>query len=493
LLGPDRFRFLNEMHDVSTCGWDDPAIGKLWRYNLHYFDDLNAYDAGERQQWHRQMLSRWVKDNRAGHGTGWEPYPTSLRIVNWIKCALAGRALPVQCVESLAMQTRWLSGRLETHLLGNHLLANAKALVFAGVFFRGREADEWFTEGMRILEEQITEQILSDGGHFERSPMYHSLVLEDLLDVINLASAFPDLFARRWRDTQSIYRETAHRMREWLLAMCHPDGEISFFNDAAVGIAPCPSEIEAYASRLGLPAVKSPSQGVTQLWDSGYVRLQSANAIVLLDVAPVGADYIPGHAHADTLSFELSAFGERVVVNSGTSCYGLGQERLRQRGTAAHNTITIDGRDSSEVWDGFRVGRRARPFGLSVEKDESQIKIRCAHDGYVRRRRKQIHWREWTMSDSHLCVVDHITGAFQNAVNRMHFSPRLGSAFDKCNSPQIGDIDLPQGRSLSWTVEGAAASLEVTTYHPEFGVTQPNRCLHMRLLEPRSFVRLSWK
>ena len=85
--------------------------------------------------------------------------------------------------------------------------------------------------------------------------------------------------------------------------------------------------------------------------------------MALLDVAPVGPDYLPGHAHADTLSFELSLFGQRVLVNSGTSQYEAGPERSRQRGTAAHNTVIVDGHDSSEVWAGFRVARRASSRG----------------------------------------------------------------------------------------------------------------------------------
>ena len=68
------------------------------------------------------------------------------------------------------------------------------------------------------------------------------------------------------------------------------------------------------------------------------------DAVAIGDIGNVGPDYIPGHAHADTLSFEMSVFDMRFIVNSGTSVYGLGAERLRQRGTAAHSTVVIDGR-----------------------------------------------------------------------------------------------------------------------------------------------------
>ena len=147
MLGPEEFIFLRQEGRLAEVGWDGPQREKLWRYNQHYFDDLNALGAADRAQWHLALLEDWVRNNPPGVGSGWEPYPTSLRIVNWVKWHLAGNALPEACVQSLAVQARWLRRRLEFHLLGNHLFANAKALCFAGLFFQGREADAWLRKG----------------------------------------------------------------------------------------------------------------------------------------------------------------------------------------------------------------------------------------------------------------------------------------------------------------------------------------------------------
>ncbi|MBT8421098.1 MAG: hypothetical protein KJO08_09585 [Gammaproteobacteria bacterium] len=286
LTGPRRFRFLNRegvlgprtensidhlhvknRHFVRkpwkkkppriAPDWDPPDQDRLWRYNLHYFDDLNASDAIERRDWHLALLQDWVRDNPPCAGTGWEPYPASLRIVNWIKWALTNNtppdnSLPPVCIHSLAIQARWLSKRLETHLLGNHLLANAKALVFAGLFFEGKEAEHWLATGLRILADQIPEQILADGGHFERSTMYHALVLEDMLDLCNITRSYPGALTRTQHHQVSDWPTLAARMQRWLLIMRHPDGEIAFFNDAATGIAPTPDELAGYADRLEL-------------------------------------------------------------------------------------------------------------------------------------------------------------------------------------------------------------------------------------------------
>ena len=383
MLSDESFRFLNVVGQVCCAtDWNNPAQEKLWLYNLHYFDDLNAAGAADRLAWHRALMSRWVTDNPPGLGNGWEPYPTSLRLVNWIKWVLAGNNQEPWWIDSLAVQTRWLRRHIEWHLLGNHLFVNAKALVFAGLFFEGDEAAEWLAQGLKILGREVPEQVLPDGGHFELSPMYHAIILEDLLDLVNAANArpeqVPEAMVLQWC-------EVAGRMLRWLKGLIHPDGQIAFFNDSALGIAPDYATLAAYARRLGIESASiRPNEKCTHFADSGYVRLQQGNAVALLDVARIGPDYLPGHAHADTLSFELSLFGQRVVVNSGTSQYGHGAERLCQRGTAAHNTVDVNGCDSSEVWGGFRVARRARPFGLAVEEGDHALTVTCSHDGYRR-------------------------------------------------------------------------------------------------------------
>jgi hypothetical protein len=180
--GTFRFRFLNQ--ERSPQGWNDEDIPKLWLYNLHYFESPQD-----------DLIRRWVLQNPHGAGNGWEPYPLSLRVVNWIKWAMGGGALDAECRQSLAAQADYLASTIEYHLLANHLFANAKALVYAGLFFAGPDAERWLASGLDILREQVAEQILTDGGHFERSPMYHSLILEDVLDLVNLARSYPGVVA----------------------------------------------------------------------------------------------------------------------------------------------------------------------------------------------------------------------------------------------------------------------------------------------------------
>lgn len=493
MTGPRSFMFLNEPGVLDEIGWDGEQREKLWRYNQHYFDDLNAIDAKERKGWHLALMEDWMAHNPPGQGNGWEPYPLSLRIVNWVKWALSGGELSPAAVHSLAVQARWLTGRLEIHLLGNHLFANAKALLFAGLFFDGAEADDWRKTALEILAREIPEQFLPDGGQFELSTMYHALALEDALDLVNVAACYE--LATPAPDCQRLRAWLLPRlpaMRRWLRVMCHPDGEMALFNDAAIGIAPSVAELENYFARCCPDVEWAPLQPVEHLHDSGYVRLQSANAVALLDVARVGPDYLPGHAHADTLSFELSLYGQRLLVNGGTSCYGTSAERLRQRGTAAHNTVMVDGQDSSEVWSGFRVARRAYPLGLRIQHTEatSTTEVYCAHNGYARLPGKPVHHRTWLMDEAGVTVTDRVDGPHQTAEARFHFHPALQVQMHP--NQAAGTARLPDGKSVTWHVEQGEARLEPSTWHPRFGASLPNVCLAVKLLQGSSKVRFTW-
>jgi len=488
LVGPTEFDLLGVTGDLDALGWDDPATDRLWRYHLHYFDDLNAEGADDRAAWHAALIERWIEDNPPCLGTGWEPYPCSLRIVNWIKWALGGHSLSQGAIHSLAMQTRWLSRRLEYHLLGNHIVANAKALIFAGFYFSGPESALWRHRGLAIVAAQLRAQILADGGHFELSPMYHARVLEDLLDLVALVRAYPDAVPARWRHQVERWPQVIGRMREWLDAMCHPDGEIAFFNDAAFGMASAPAQLEAHARRLRLGRGSRPRGPLVRLPASGYLRIASGPMLALLDVARVGPDHQPGHAHADTLSFELSVAGRRVLVNSGTSTYEPGAERLRQRGTAAHNTVVVAGRDSSEMWSSFRVGRRARPRHLLVEPGPP-IEVSCAHDGYARLPGAPVHHRRWRLGAGELVVEDRLNGGAHPAEARFHFHPDL--QLRPAEGAASGTVGAERGPLLTWRVEEGEAALVPATFHPRFGESRPNHCLSVRFSNGGAKVRFA--
>lgn len=482
LLGPTAVQILNTDYDIGTGGWDAPALAKLLQYNLHYFDDLNSQTANDRRKWHHDLIADWIAKNPPARGSGWEPYPTSLRITNWIKWTLSGGCLPLEAKLSLVVQTRWLTRRLEWHLLGNHLFVNAKALVFSGLFFKGPEAQKWLAQGLKILAREVPEQILPDGGQFELSPMYHALALEDMLDLANIAQAFDGALTPEQKVLFSDWRARIPAMLHWLETLSHPDGRIAFFNDASFGVAPENSALFDYAIRLKIPPTLA-TRALTYLPNSGYARLELGTGVVMADIAPVGPDYLPAHAHADTLSFEMSLNKSRVIVNSGISVYGISAERHRQRGTRAHSTLCLANENSSEVWGGFRVGRRARVSSVLEERKPNALKLTAQHDGYCHLPGRPRHRRTWCLEDRKLIVEDEIIGTgLQPCEIRFHLAPEV-----RAEASGQGALLLSVGKGdhiaqVSFSSKGTL-NIEKSTWHPEFGKAVPNQCISIRLAE----------
>lgn len=475
------FVFLGERGDLSG-GWNNQKFSKLWLYNLHYLDNLNAFGYKEVGDTNRLLVNKWISDNPKMIGFGWEPYPISLRLVNIIKWASRESVHCDLISRSLVTQARALSQKVEYNVLGNHLLANGKGLVFCGAFIDGDEASRFLERGLEILDSELTEQFLSDGAHFELSPMYHSLMLWDLCDLMHLASITQ---LRSLKERIPLWESILAKGILWLRAMVHPDGDISFFNDSGFGIAPRLADIEGYAvkvSRLpepSIPGIDFKGWGVIWNSSSGYVTIDryEVGCRAILDLGKIGPDYQPGHAHADTLSFELSLYGERIIVNSGTSMYGGGAERLRQRSTSAHNTIEVDGFNSSEVWSGFRVARRAYPCEVHVSSDNQldEAFVCASHDGYRRLRGDVTHCRKWWFTNQSIQLEDSLQGSFGTAKNRLYFHPDVNVV--KVDDSSV-NASLKNGKSVSISfVDHKLMWVENTTWHPEFGVSLSNFCV----------------
>lgn len=487
-------RFFNIMGfsiDVDA-GWNNADFPKLVLYNLHYHGDLDARDAHSFSVG-ASIIDNWITSNRFGFGNGWEPYCISLRVVNWIKffSIVPRESLRDTWLKSLALQVSFLERRIEYQILGNHLFANAKTLVFAGCFFEGEAPKKWLLKGLEIIDQELSEQFLDDGGHFERSPMYHATLLWDLAELILLSRMYR---VKELENYQASWIRTLGEGMNWLSSMVHPDREISFFNDATFGVSPSLGDLYQFLDYLNvsLPQSQPPeSLTGTLLKGSGYAFISwSAMDRLLVDVAPIGPDYQPGHAHADTLSCELSLFGQRFLVNSGISQYGEDAERHRQRSTPAHNTVAVDGENSSEVWAGFRVARRARPFAVDLVKGDGEVQLAACHDGYRRLPGKVTHCRRWHATAQQLVVEDQLTGRFRSAIAYWHFHPDI--KVSKINANHF-IAEMPQGQRVDLLIEGGVATLQNGSWHPGFGKSVPNKHLEVRFQEAKLLTFIKWR
>ncbi|WP_041257658.1 alginate lyase family protein [Fibrella aestuarina] len=381
---PITFTFLNQPVTFDAAiDWNYAANGKLWTYNLNYFaflDEVSEADGAA-------LIHDFIRQTSQLRD-GLEPYPTSLRLVNWRRFLMQHRLNDPLIDQHLYAQTTLLRSRLEYHLGGNHLLENACALLIMAIHFRQQL---WYRQAARLLRVELNEQILSDGGHYERSPVYHQLLTDRLLDVYETRGAQlhqidPTLI--------ELVGQKVGLMLGWLQAVTFRNGDVPMVNDSAHGVAPSTAQLLQRATYLN----RQPTP--VTLGESGYRMLMTSRFECFIDVGPVGPDHQPGHAHADTLSFVLYADGRPLIIDVGTSTYSIGPRRDWERSTAAHNTVTVNEQNSSEVWGGFRIGRRA---AVKLLRDTPRLVI-AQHTGY-RQPLGATHVRTWHLSDDQTLVI----------------------------------------------------------------------------------------
>lgn len=396
------FTFLNISHEFGQeVDWNYSKYGKLWTYNLNYFDFLNQKTIEKEKAigliWDYIKSEKELKD-------GIEPYTISLRGINWIKFLSRNRTNEHEIDKILYRHYQILYSNLEYHLLGNHLLENGFSLFFSAYYF---QCDDLYKKGKEILLDELKEQILDDGAHFELSPMYHQILLHRLLDCISLAQSNP------WKTDGllSFLRENAVKMLSWLQAVTFSNGNIPMVNDSAHGIAPSSNKLFGYAKNLGL------KWGKSKLSESGYRKFDMSNMEVFIDVGNIGPDYQPGHAHSDTFNFELYLDGNPIIVDTGTSTYEKNDLRQRERETAAHNTVKVGNREQTEVWGGFRVAKRAKIVAL----EEAENYIIASHNGYGQIR----HQREFNLLNGKLVLVDTVENHEGENTAFLHFHPSI--------------------------------------------------------------------
>jgi hypothetical protein len=357
------FSFLNLEQSFShdSIDWSFGNYGMLWTYNLNYFDWLHQPDILKEDG--LETLSQFYSTPAEKNPTILHPYPTSLRIINTAKFISKRDVKEDWLYYELVSDLKFLSSRLEYHLLANHLLENAFALYIGGLI---TNQGEFIQKGKKLLVCELKEQVLSDGMHYERSPMYHLIILERLLDTLNFSKASGD-------DLESMLESYAVIMTG--LAMNWEDlDRIPMMQDSVYDIALTVPELLKYSKSLLGDDYPSRSNG---LKDSGYRIFKSDSFSLFANVGSIGPSYQPGHAHADELNFELFYNGSPIIVDTGVSTYEKNERRLRERSTNSHNCVVL-GENSSDVWSGFRVGKRAN-VKINVDNDQQ---LTATHNGF---------------------------------------------------------------------------------------------------------------
>ncbi len=378
-------------------------------------------------------LESWIGDNPFQRGINWtSSLEVALRALSWCWIYhLAGGRMPepLQPVffEALYQHGRHLAVNLSVYFSPNtHLLGEAVALHALGRWFpQFPESDEWVRTGARVVQEQMQRQVRADGGHFEQSAYYHVYALDMFLFHAILAP--PD----------EAYRDGLRRMAVYLDAVLGPSGCLPLIGDDDGGRFFFPfgprgrfgratlaaaaqflnSEDWEYAAEdlyplsawwLGRTEGTGMSAPVSRLFPAtGSAVMAAGPHHVVIDAGPFGP-WGSGHSHADTLSFVARAGQEELLIDPGTYTYvGDASWRDRFRGTAAHNTVRINGRDQAVPAGSFGWSRQpqtgVRVWSSTPEADELDAFCRI-HGGFLHRRRIRL------LKPAVLLIVDDIEG-----------------------------------------------------------------------------------
>jgi uncharacterized heparinase superfamily protein len=481
--GDNNYHFLNITQSLflDEFNWQPKDVPRLWRYNLHYFDYLRQADFCDEKK--NELIESWIENNPQGSQPGWEPFTASLRIVNWIfyfqSCEKEGVIIPALWLTSLYEQVLWLEKNDERHILANHYFENLKALTFAGSYFIGDDARRWLNKGTKELKKQLIEQTLSDGGHYERTPQYHALMLENYLDLFNLTVNNKTLFDD---EGESLLEETSRLGLQFLVDIIFPDKKFPLFNDSDFGIAPNIDSLSVYAELLGKPLLEQgSSKGLIDKGDSGLYGYRSEKDMLIIDCGDIGPSYQPGHTHCDFLSYELMLDGHRLVVDTGVCEYEPGEMRQYVRSTQAHNTVSVDGDEQSEIWGEFRVARRAKKLSASIKRGlDNKIVFNGAYKGFYGIAGGIEHQRQLQMALDdgaeleEIVVRDQIIGGGEHTVESfIHLHPSV-----ELIDLGKGQIKLSHGNNYHAMLTFSAMlnyRIDDAIYCPEFGKQLKNK------------------
>ncbi len=478
------FSFVSRTINMGAAmQWTPQGASKQWLYELHSFEwlaDLRATHNQEAKTAARDIISDWIDVCGTFNPNRWHPYPLSCRLTHWLTHSgwlLDGADIGwrEKFMRNLIRQANHLPKVIEWDMGGHWLIKNLKAQIFTSLCLPSRQSA--FLEAEALLKQQIQIQILPDGMHHERSPYYHAQVLKDLLDI-------HAMIIKAGQTPAELIGDTIDRMSVALAFFRHPDGGLALFNDGDIGDIDLLDDIQ---ERCGL-AENIPAE----LPYAGYIRLDNGHMTFLFDAglcAPVEGTH---HAHADTLSFELSYEGQRLFVNSGTGNFQ-DSTRNTMRGTAAHNTVSVGEQNSAEVWGDGLLGRRPNKIKSQVRQEAGiGIGVEASHDGYRHLGIKHTRRVFMNADGTDLRGEDNLELRKKKELPiQGHFHLHPAIKYKLINNTEA-ELTLPDNTVLSFRIKGGQLLDISSEYSPCFGQMVTTNKLVIRGAWQKGKCVLNW-
>lgn len=441
--------------------WEPEGTSAAWLRHMHGFDwlrDLRALGGDASRNQARAMIQNWVKRYHNWDSFAWSTDILGQRVAHWIALypyygQSADDGFQAAMLQSLMRQARHLSRALPGGQEGLKLLQAIRGLAYAGLAFEGREG--WLEQALDLLEQETAKQILPDGGHVSRSPAQLAEALRVYIDIRN------GLRAGQYPVPEQV-EHTIDRMAQALRFFRNSDKRLVLFNGAQEGDEALLDAIMIQANARG--------RTLRNLPHTGYERLTVGRTVLTVDTGkPPSYDY-DCDAHAAPLAFELTYGKERIFTACGTHPMDADWKEVL-RGTAAHNTLTLDYRNICEIREDGHFGRKPRNVTVMREDNNGAALLDGCHDGYVplngvtHRRRLYLsdQGHDLRGEESLTCTVG--LNRPVDVVLRFHLHPRVQVSMIRDGREAL--LRLPGGAGWRFFHSGGKLTLDNSVYMGE--------------------------
>jgi uncharacterized heparinase superfamily protein len=369
-----QFNLGKDRQIVSADLWSTETSNDHELATLHSFSWLRelsaAVDQDAAQSRLNILVSDWIFQNQQWSPIVWRADVLGERISIWLEhyeqfFAKGSKSFRSLIMRHLSQQLTHLARILEAEPAGAAKLYALKGLIYGAICLPG--GDKRLGVLLKKLEREIDFQILEDGGHIGRSPATHQSALRILIEIRNI-------LVKSQNSVPEALRNAIDKMAPALRFYRHQDGRLSQFNGSQ----------ESSAEQLNLILIMADARGQPprRLPYTGYERLLSGRILLLADTGSPPSFGYDQFAHAGALSFEVSIGRERLITNCGSIYPEDSSWRTAQRTTAAHSTLSINDRNSSELIDAGGIGRRRAKVSCDRLDDDQSLAFTASHNGY---------------------------------------------------------------------------------------------------------------
>jgi uncharacterized heparinase superfamily protein len=462
LIGQFNFGEIGEFTSIDPWVTDYSNSGVA--NSLHTFGWLKDVDAianvDMAKRRIRSLVNDWMLHNSKWSAPAWEGPVLATRIANWLEYydqyfAKSSRALRTRLLSQIVIQLVHLNRLFKFELESTEKFIALKALIYGAICLPSKKKKLCYF--IRKLESEIEQQILLDGGHFSRSPSEQKVILQILIDIRRV-------FIESQNPIPDSLQLAIDRMSSMLRFFRHLDGRLALFNGSREEDAKSIDSTLIQADTRGQPPRSAP--------DSGFERLLSGRLLILADTGAPARPFRGGGAHAGTLSIEVSVGQERMIVNCGSAIESEATWQMAQRMTAAHSTLSVEDRNSSEILNDGGLGRSAKITTYSRRDTETELCFEATHDGYrpvfdlEHSRKVEVLRNEEGVRGSEIIST---SGEFSFAV-RFHLHPTVAVSLAQGGSSAL--IKLKKGGGWRLSASGADMQIEDSIY---LGSGKPKR------------------